>query len=98
VKALVVGLVIIAILYAGGSFLLYRGRIHRDAPALSSDALVFCIPTMIAFIANTFIIWQVLGDRVSTLLRLGATLGLAIAATLVVGWCWAVAAFSLYGT
>ena len=91
-------LLLVAVIYAGASFLLYRARALSESRLWDSDILVLYAPAVLAFCLNALIFWHVTRGRLAALPRLGAAIGLAVLATFIAAWCWAFAAFNLYGT
>jgi peptidoglycan/LPS O-acetylase OafA/YrhL len=91
-------LLMIATVYAGGSFVLYRARALNDARIWHSDVMVFYGPAFAALVANGLVLWRVFRQKASTPARIGATMGWAVLTTLAATLCWMFVALNVYGS
>ncbi len=91
-------LLLVGVAYAGASFLLYRARVLSEGRLWGSDILIIYAPGVLALCLNGLIFWHAIRGRLAALPRLCAATGLAVLATFIAAWCWAFAAFNLYGT
>ncbi len=88
---------LIAVAHVALGFFLYYGRVKRLSPVFGSDELVFSIPMLLAFCGYFFVACHAF-VTFRPPVRYGLATLIAVVATAISFACFAMTAFSRYGT